>query len=53
MSDRKGGCNLMPCPKTCLNCPFPECHNSRPTVAGEMSIEKYVNMNDGIVPKEK
>ena len=38
----------MPCPEVCLNCPFPECHNSRPTVKGEMSIEKYVDMVDGI-----
>lgn len=48
MSDIRGGCNFMPCPEVCLNCPFPECHNSRPTVKGEMSIEKYVDMVDGI-----
>ena len=48
MGNRNGGCNLTPCPKNCLNCPFPDCINNRPVVAGEMSVEKYVDMKDGI-----
>lgn len=53
MSNPKQGCTFRPCPEVCLNCPFDDCHNSRPTVKGEMSVEKYVDMVDGVIPKEK
>lgn len=51
--DRSGGCHFTPCPKNCLKCPFDDCRNSRPTVKGEMSVEMYVDMVDGVIPKEK
>ena len=51
MANRNGGCNFTPGPRTCLNCPFPDCVNNRPRVAGEMGVEKYIKMKDGINEK--